>query len=124
MSDDLPVGRSGGGLWRLGLQRPDPLSRTATKPALPAGVKTDPPVASSKARLAASAGRYDTAGRRESGEQQAVAEEKDTQRWDVLPVVVLVALVLLMLLGWWLYPKLQHYMSQQDCIATGRTNCE
>lgn len=53
-----------------------------------------------------------------------MAEEKDTQRWDVLPVVVLVALVLLMLLGWWLYPKLQHYMSQQDCIATGRTNCE
>ncbi len=27
-------------------------------------------------------------------------------------------------MGWWLYPKLQRYMSEQDCIATGRTNCQ
>jgi hypothetical protein len=58
-----------------------------------------------------------------SGRRRRVAEEDSGRRWDVLPVLVLVGLVLLMLFGWWLYPKLQHYMSQQDCIATGRTNC-
>ncbi len=53
-----------------------------------------------------------------------MADEGNARRFDVLPVLVLVGVVLLMLLGWWLYPKLQHYMSQQDCIATGRTNCQ
>jgi hypothetical protein len=52
-----------------------------------------------------------------------VADEDGGRQWDVLPVLVLVGLLLLMLFGWWLYPKLQHYLSQQDCIATGRTNC-
>jgi hypothetical protein len=53
-----------------------------------------------------------------------VADEKDTRGFDVLPVLVLVGIVGLMLLGWWLYPKVQRYMAQQDCIATGRTNCQ
>ncbi len=53
-----------------------------------------------------------------------MADEENTRRWDVLPVLVLVGLVVLMLLGWWLYPKLQHYISEQDCVATGRTNCQ
>jgi len=56
--------------------------------------------------------------------QRAVVDDENPRRWDVLPVAVLVGLVLLMLLGWWLYPKLQHYMAEQDCIATGRTNCK
>lgn len=52
-----------------------------------------------------------------------MAEEDNPRRWDLLPVLVLAAVVAAMLLGVWLYPKLQHYLSQQDCIATGRTNC-
>ncbi len=52
-----------------------------------------------------------------------MAQDDETRRWDLVPMLVLVGLVLLMLLGWWLYPKLQHYLSEQDCIATGRTNC-
>jgi hypothetical protein len=57
-------------------------------------------------------------------EQWAVADDKDGRGWDVVPMLVLVGLVLLMLLGWWAYPKLQRYMFEQDCIATGRTNCQ
>jgi hypothetical protein len=53
-----------------------------------------------------------------------MADEDDTRRFDFLPVVVLVGLAILAGLGWWLYPKLQHYMAQQDCIAVGHTNCQ
>jgi hypothetical protein len=53
-----------------------------------------------------------------------MADEEKAHRFDLLPVIVLVWLVILMLLGWWVYPKLQHYMAEQDCIATGRTNCQ
>ncbi len=55
---------------------------------------------------------------------RAVADEDKARGWDVLPMLVLVGVVAVMLLGWWLYPKLQRYMSEQDCIATGRTNCQ
>jgi hypothetical protein len=53
-----------------------------------------------------------------------MADDDNTGRWDVLPVLVLVGVLAVALLGWWLYPKLQHYMAEQDCIATGRTNCQ
>ncbi len=53
-----------------------------------------------------------------------MADDDKARRWDVVPALVLVGLVALMLLGWWLYPKLQSYMAEQDCIATGRTNCK
>ncbi len=53
-----------------------------------------------------------------------MADDENTRRWDVLPMLVLAGVVALMLLGWWLYPKLQRYMTEQDCIATGRTNCQ
>ncbi len=53
-----------------------------------------------------------------------MADEDETRRGvDLLPILVLAGVVLLGLLGWWLYPKLQAYLSVQDCIATGRTNC-
>jgi len=51
------------------------------------------------------------------------SDDDGRRRWDVVPLLVLAFLVLLMLAGWWLYPKLQHFLSEQDCIATGRTNC-
>jgi hypothetical protein len=53
-----------------------------------------------------------------------MADEDDGHRFDVVPVLVLVGLVAIVLLGWWLYPKVQHYMAQQDCIAVGHTNCQ
>jgi hypothetical protein len=53
-----------------------------------------------------------------------MADEDDTRRFDVVPVLVLVMVAAVALLGWWLYPKVQHYMAQQDCIAVGHTNCQ
>jgi hypothetical protein len=52
-----------------------------------------------------------------------VADEREPRRWDVVPVLVLAAIVGLMVLGWLAYPALQRALSTQDCIATGRTNC-
>ena len=52
-----------------------------------------------------------------------MADDENRQRWDKTPVLVLAGLAMLLLLGWWLYPRLQHLVSSQDCIATGRTNC-
>jgi hypothetical protein len=53
-----------------------------------------------------------------------MADENDTRQFDVVPVLVLVGVVAAVLLGWWLYPKVQHYLAQQDCIAVGHTNCQ
>lgn len=41
----------------------------------------------------------------------------------LLPVLVLVALVLLLAGGALIFPSIAAYMSQQDCIASGRSNC-
>jgi hypothetical protein len=57
-------------------------------------------------------------------ERQALADDDDRRGFDVVPALVLIGLVLLGVLGWWIYPKLQSYMAEQDCIATGRTNCQ
>jgi hypothetical protein len=53
-----------------------------------------------------------------------MADKDDTPRFDLVPVLVLLGLLIVGLLAWWLYPRLQHYMAEQDCIATGRTNCQ
>jgi hypothetical protein len=52
-----------------------------------------------------------------------VADDENRRGWDLVPVAVLAAAVILGLLVWWLYPKAQSYIARQDCIATGRTNC-
>jgi hypothetical protein len=52
-----------------------------------------------------------------------MADDEKARGFDLVPVLVLAGLVVLGLLGWWLYPRLQQFMSVQDCIATGRTNC-
>ena len=44
-------------------------------------------------------------------------------RGSLLPALVLIGLFVVLLGGWWLFPRFQSYMAQQDCIATGRTNC-
>jgi hypothetical protein len=37
---------------------------------------------------------------------------------------VLAAIVLLLLAGWFLFPRFQAYMARQDCIAAGHINCD
>ncbi len=45
------------------------------------------------------------------------------RRPDLLPILTLVAIVALILVGFWLFPRLQDALSFQDCVATGRANC-
>jgi cytoskeletal protein RodZ len=45
------------------------------------------------------------------------------RRPDLLPIFTLVAIVVLILVGVWLFPRLQQALSFQDCVATGRANC-
>jgi hypothetical protein len=40
-----------------------------------------------------------------------------------VPIITLAAIVLLILAGWWLFPRVQAALSFQDCVATGRANC-
>ena len=42
---------------------------------------------------------------------------------SLLPVVAFVLLVVALVAGVWVFPRVYEYMSQQDCIASGRTNC-
>ena len=43
--------------------------------------------------------------------------------FDPIGVLTLVALVLLGLAAWWVFPYLQRSLAFQDCVATGRPNC-
>jgi hypothetical protein len=42
---------------------------------------------------------------------------------NLLPALVLAVLALLLVGGWWVFPKVWAYMGQQDCIASGHLNC-
>lgn len=44
--------------------------------------------------------------------------------FDPISILTLVGLLLLLLVGWWLFPYLQRSLAFQDCVATGRANCE
>ncbi len=45
------------------------------------------------------------------------------RRPDLLPVLLLVAIVLVLLGGWWIFPRLHNAVALQDCTAAGRTDC-
>lgn len=47
----------------------------------------------------------------------------ETQRRDWLPLIVLAAIVAVLLSGWLLFPAIQAFVFNQDCTASGRTNC-
>ena len=54
-----------------------------------------------------------------------MADEQDRRRsWDLLPALVLAAILLLALVGWWVFPLVHHVVSQQDCVASGHDNCD
>ncbi len=42
----------------------------------------------------------------------------------LLPFIVMALILLVVYLGVLLFPAIQSYVSRQDCIATGRTNCD
>ncbi|GAB0113814.1 hypothetical protein [Acidisoma sp. C75] len=45
------------------------------------------------------------------------------ERGTIVALILLVAIALVMVGGWLLFPTLTHFMQRQDCIATGRVNC-
>ena len=42
---------------------------------------------------------------------------------SLMPFVVLALILVLIYAGVMLFPLVQRYVAQQDCIATGRTDC-
>lgn len=53
-----------------------------------------------------------------------MADERERRRsWDLLPILVLAAILLLALVGWWVFPAVQRAVLNQDCIAAGHENC-
>lgn len=42
---------------------------------------------------------------------------------DLMPVVVLAAIILIALAGWLIFPAVQRSLFNQDCVASGHVNC-
>jgi hypothetical protein len=53
-----------------------------------------------------------------------MAEARRKRRWDIVPLLALLLVLLLLVGGWLLFPRLHAEMMWQDCVASGRTNCE
>ena len=49
--------------------------------------------------------------------------EPDRRRPDLLPVIVLLAILGAVGAGLWLFPYVQAVIQRQDCIAVGRVDC-
>jgi hypothetical protein len=49
--------------------------------------------------------------------------EPNRRRPDLLPVIILLAVVGAVCAGLWLFPYLQAVIQRQDCIAVGRVDC-
>jgi hypothetical protein len=43
---------------------------------------------------------------------------------DLLPAIVLVAIVAAVGVGLWLFPYVQAVLQHRDCVAVGRTDCD
>jgi hypothetical protein len=50
-------------------------------------------------------------------------DDQDRPNSNLLATLAFVVLVAALVAGVWLFPRVYAYMSQQDCIAAGRTNC-
>jgi hypothetical protein len=49
--------------------------------------------------------------------------DPNPRRPDLLPIIVLVAIVGVVCAGLWLFPYLQSAVEHQNCIAVGREDC-
>ena len=42
---------------------------------------------------------------------------------NIFAIIVLVVVVVIIVGGWPAFPEINHFMQNQDCIASGHTNC-
>ena len=42
---------------------------------------------------------------------------------NVFAIIVLVVVAVIIVGGWLAFPAITHFMQNQDCIASGHTNC-
>jgi hypothetical protein len=49
--------------------------------------------------------------------------EPNRRPFDLLPVIVLLAILGVVGAGFWLFPYVQAIIQHQDCIAVGRVDC-
>jgi hypothetical protein len=52
-----------------------------------------------------------------------MADDRDHQNSSFLAGVAFALLLAALVAGIWAFPRIYSYMTQQDCIASGRTNC-
>jgi hypothetical protein len=52
-----------------------------------------------------------------------MSDESPPPSSNLLATIAFVLLVAALVAGVWVFPRVYAYMTQQDCIATGRTNC-
>jgi hypothetical protein len=50
--------------------------------------------------------------------------QRRRRRWDYVGLLALLLVLLLLVAGWLLFPRLHREMMWQDCVASGRTNCD
>ncbi len=50
-------------------------------------------------------------------------DDENDQHSNFLAGVAFAAVLALLVAGVWLFPRVYAFMTQQDCIASGRTNC-
>ena len=44
-------------------------------------------------------------------------------RFDLVPVLILAGVIVVAVVAWFVFPAIEGWLSYQDCVATGRTNC-
>jgi hypothetical protein len=49
--------------------------------------------------------------------------DPNPRRPDLLPIIILIAIVAVVVGGLWLFPYLQSAVEHQDCVAVGRADC-
>lgn len=49
--------------------------------------------------------------------------EPTPRRFDLLPIVILLAIVGIVCVGFWLFPYIQSMVEHSNCVGIGRTDC-
>jgi hypothetical protein len=52
-----------------------------------------------------------------------MTDDNSGRGWDPVALLALAAVLVLLLAGWWLFPHVQQWLGNLDCVASGRTNC-